>query len=536
MIQRFLFSVVGVLFLMYLWIFKLPSDRSKGVEFEYDASEWVTTSGTVFTTDILGVRSSNSSNTWELLPKGMQLVPVMKYYSLVMVDLPDGRRGLVAPTTLSGMKTNEALNVGFAGIDITSKLPSSVKSKITKDDSLRFVQVIDYKTAYDLTNGKSQHGKKLTGEVLPSAMIVAKDGVFYHTYADIKTVSFVEDIPRYSKRYRSYARLEDLEGKTMSEINDEYGEPQSVVINKKGEKIAYYEHLTAFDDVNYKGREIKFDVNGLSEPEKVTEKTEWKTQTLREHNLSWFTEITGVRWNILPLSNTIIDNLYFNLYKISYVDEPFDMNDGNTIIGILFLFFIAYLIQAIVLSICVPIKKLSNTSIYFILVGAIFILMYVVGILVIETSNNVCLLMFIALFFAVVASVNSGDHYVEFNRCDNCRLYGTLTHTKTLTEVYSDYIKRSKKYSEKELSDSYIGPTRKVDAENARDFDDWNRRETTDYREDIVDKETTKVYRYDFTCSACSHKWHKFEKVVTTKEVSRKTSVTGGKVETVRRP
>ncbi len=465
--------------------------------YEYTPEDWVTTSHTLFSTDLSNDQFRDKYNyTWLPLKSGIQLRPILRYRSdYAVVELPDGRRGLVAPSTLSGLARSER-------------------------NFVKYMSAKEYKAKNNIsTNWEDPNAYELP-------YLVFKNGSDYTSVqANDLWADFTAGIPEYyydyNDTFKVYVSAKKLESMSQEQIDSKYGEPISISYLDDGGKRAFYSHFRTDEGYNFEGTFVNYNADGTTtvEDPRDNDNNEYNVNYIEHKSRPILSRISSIDWVDLPLAFPLVSMFHLNFGDITNYPSPEDEESSfpyfwvflaSLVLTVVFVIFIAYL----VMTICYPMKTLSNNDINYITFFVSVLPIMAIGTLYIELFQGLWIVMAIATLILVVIPVGLVSSESEFNRCDFCRNIDCVSHTKKLidTEV-----------------------TTRVDT---YDYDDtsvdykWNgdkKSETVMHKSDYETIETTtKKFLYNFHCSHCTKDWESTKSESKDRKIGERTVSHGG--------
>lgn len=491
--------------------------------YEYTPEDWVTTNYTMFSTDLSnrGLRDEYCFK-WQTLPRGVQLRPIIKYnYDYVVVELPDGRRGVVAPSTLSGaIREGEFKIQNYSGQTMAEKDVrrfGKIKKQPT-DSTYAFVGFMTGKENYD-TNKKSAYGIKPKDYGL--TCIVIKHGDKYTSVkANNLWPSFATGIPVYyanhNDEFKVYVSADKLASMSKEEIDSKYGEPVSISPLPDGGKKAFYRHLRTKQGYNYDGLFINYDADGTTTVEDPRDNdNEYTLNYIKNESRPLLSRISTIDWVDLPFAFPLI-----SMFHMNFSDITVDSNDdsfpylwvffGTLAVSLAFLFLIAYLMM----TICFPIKSMSNGVIEVITTVVTIVPVMIIGTLYLELFQGLWIIIAIVTLVMIFVPVGLVSNETEFNRCNYCRTVDCVSHTKTLIDTKVSTRVDTYDYDDETTDYSWSGDKKTKTVIHKRDHELV---ETTD-----------KKFRYDFHCSNCNKDWKSIKTESNERTLGKKTTSHGG--------
>lgn len=507
-------------------------------EFDYDPTDWVSTQYTLFSTSVSGtVYSPSHDFRWEWIPSGLQLKPIVRYrYDYVIVELPDGRRGIVLPSTLSGMRKegSDFAPQNYSGWVIGEDVARRYgKLKEYSDESLPLIGMLSAAQLQKLDPSKSKSkSKNSKPSNLPGMIINGKSGYMAVT-VDKLYPRFAESLPRYFDKFRAYISADKLEGLSREQIESQYGEPLSLAKLPDGGTRAFYRHLLTKDSYTYWGLYINYGSDGLAmveDPTLISDKSD--PGYVHRENAPFISRITSLDWVDLPLVYPILERFHFSIGDISYIDgskagiEQFLVNLIIVIISVVLLYYM-------LIAVLFPIRLLNNFIIGTISFVVPIAYMAIVGTIYLDQLQGIWLIVALAAPIVAVIPFFSISDLLKFNRCKKCHRSFCLAHKSKLLGKNVSYKNVHHDTDSVGFDDLYYGPKRNVDAYNSSDFDDWNKRITTYYRTTDTIETTESKYRYDFYCSRCSGEWIDYGSDFESHVIASRKYKTGRRIETV---
>ena len=503
---------VGALF------FVRPGDN-QFIKSDYNPDDWLTTSYTIFSTELSNSNYEDKYNyNWQPLSNGIQLKPIAWYrHSYVIVDLPDGRRGIVSPSTLSGAVKNMIFNEPISlGIDISAtkaKRHGKVKSLIP-DSLYSFVGFMGVNEFSKLDKDMEYR------EFADFPGVVLKHNNSYSVYpADYLKPAFASNLPYYhdyySDEFKEYVSTKELSELTKEEVDAKYGEPVSIDILDNGCKKAFYRHFRLKESYNYKGVYINYNNDGTTvvEDPRIIE-NENSLYHIDNDLRPLLSRISSIDWVDLPLAYPLIKIFHLNFKDITNETD----NESayiwifivTLIMSILFLVMLGYLWIVLLF----PIKSLSNKYIHYIVIVLSVLPTIAIGTLYLELFQCIWIIVAFVTLIMLYIPIEIVSDKLEFNRCDHCRETGCVSHTKNLIDTQVST--RVDTYDYKDTDYEYY-------------WDGDKKTKTVIHKKDHELVETTnKKYRYDFHCSNCNRDWTTIKTESSDRTLGKKTTSHGG--------
>ena len=500
-------------------------------DFDYSPEDWVTTKYTVFTTDLCNRQVNDKYNyDWKLLPSGMQLKPIARYrYDYVIVELSDGRRGLVIPSTLSGtMRDGKFESQNFSGIEI-SKSKANRYGRIKASNSDSTYLFIGYMSAKDHFYSKEKKYRRNTSDDFGiSAMAIKANSKYYSVKIDALRPNFAMNIPIYNAdhndEFKEYVSMKKLNSMTQQEIEANYGESISIVFKPDGEKRAFYRHIRTKESYNYEGIFINYkaDSSAVVENPNATDYSEYDINYIHNDSRPLLSRWTSIDWVDLPLAFPLISKLHLNFSDIT--KEPNAKEFPYFWIFILSLV-LAGLFIATFIFLCItiffPMKFLSNGVIEFIVILLSVLPVLVIGVLYMELFQGLWIIIAFLTLFLLLIPFGIVSGLLEFERCNACRVTDCVSHTKTLIDTQVSTRVDTYNYDDTDYDYSWSGDTKT---------------KTVTHKCDHEKIETTKKkFRYDFHCSNCNKDWVTIKTESSDRTLEKKTTSHGGAKTTYRK-
>ncbi|MFI3297918.1 MAG: hypothetical protein R3Y59_09915 [bacterium] len=488
--------------------------------YEYTPEDWVTTKYTLFSTDLSNKQPRDEYNyKWESLPVGLQLKPIIRYrHGYAVVDLPDGRRGLVAPSTLSGtFKDGEFRSQSYFGDSMTEK---EVKKygKIKKETNDSTLSIVAYITGKEYFHKQAKGFEKPKDYGLPYIIINSRDS-YTAVCANKLWPNFAEGMPVYydtfDDEFKVYVSKKKLESMTQDEIDSKYGEPISISPLSDGGKLTFYRHIRTKQSYNYEGIFIKYKADGtttVADPRNNA--NEYTIDYVANKARPLLSRITSIDWVDLPFAFPLISMFHLNFSDITTdtTDDSFPyiwVFIGTFILSIVVLYMLIYL----TITIFFPIKFLSNSNIEIIATLIAIVPIMIIGVLYMELFQGLWIILALITAFMIFIPWGFISNELEFNRCDYCRKTGSVTHTKNLIDT---------KVSTR--VDTY-------DHDDEKTNYDWNgdiKSEIITHKRDYKLIETTdNKFRYDFHCSHCNRDWKTIKTESNDRTLAKRTDTLG---------
>lgn len=532
--------ILGVL-LIIAAIFFLKRGNRHFQEFDYEPSDWVTTQYTTFSTDFSGEIDRPSHNFhWEILPEGLHLKPIVRYNSkYIVTELPDGRRGIVIPSTLSGV-------LGDIGDFDAQEFGGGIKlneEEANKYGDLRragenFYPLIGYMTPRELFfTDKNANKKRTEFGNMPGVVINTPTG-----YMALSALSiyprFAECVPEFNDNFKVYVKTSKLEKMSRKSIERRYGEPVAVLSNSTLGTRAYYRHLRTKDNYNHYGVYIKYNSDGTTtiEDSSFVEDSQASGYVDR-WSRPIISRITSIDWVDLPLAYPFVRLFHFNFADISTSSKGGGKPGWLVLLAVTAITaMLILLIEKLIVVFLFPIKSLNNIAIELLTLLITAPIILIIGAQYMEFFVSIWIVVALVVLFLLFIPFVKINKLLEFNRCNHCRQSFCVSHHSTLIDTKISHRERShKSESVEQIGDKDSKSDKKLDKDNTKDkgknFEEWNKRVTTTYRTTETVETSNHKYRHDFFCRACSKEWVTFKTKTSERVIASKKRKTGTKVE-----